>query len=291
MYTNKIITDICDYIEDNLKEPLSLDLISAKAGFSPYYFSRLFTLYEGMTVMEYVRRRRLTRAADDISMGKRIIDVSLEYGFESNNGFTKAFKKVYGYPPHEYKKRCAEHRPPKPNPLVMREISDFGGMPSIRYEERPAFYIAGSVIRTSRELSSIAQMPALWNNHRLDEIENRIYASVMPKEHGEYYISFPVEGGLFRLVTCVKADDTETLDGELYVDCVPAASYAVFSPPLSGTQSDFADAIIATWKYIFDEWLPQSGHTLDPSCLDFEFYDERCHGKGPYTMDIFVPIK
>ena len=290
MNSREIVVACADYIEEHLQEPLTVEELAAKAGFSVYYFCKMFSLYMGMPVMEYIRRRRLAFAASDICDGKRIIDVAMDYGFESHNGFAKAFKKVYGYSPDEYRRRVGSHRPPAPNPLRGVRVGDRFA-PECRIEERSGFYIAGMVLRTSPELSSVAQQPALWKNFQLKEQENRIYAMAMPEEHGEYYISFPVDTDLFRLVAGVRVSDPEGLEDGLYVDWVPPALCGIFSPPpVFGDQTEFADAVVETWKYIYDIWLPQSGYSLDPQGLDYEFYDERCHRDGPYSMDICVPL-
>ena len=286
MNTGEIIQDSAEYIDAHLKDPLSVDTLAAAAGFSPYYYCRLFSLYMGMPVMEYVRRRRLTYAASEICQGKRILDVAMDYGFESHNGFSKAFRKVYGYSPDEYRRRVSPHRPIAPNPLSTRNMV-FSAQPNVRIEKREGFYVAGMVIRTASDLTSIAQQPAVWKDSWLAEQENRIYAMARPKEHGEYYISFPVETGLFRLVTCVKIDDPETVDAGLYVDWVPPGLYGVFTTP--PTEGDFAQSVADTWRYIFEVWLPKSGYVLNASGLDYEFYDERCHG-APYSMDICIPL-
>ena len=282
----QIIQTSADYIDTHLKDPLSVDALADMAGFSPYYFCRLFSLYMEMPVMEYVRRRRLTKAATEICAGRRILDVAMDYGFESHNGFSKAFRKVYGYSPDEYRRRVSPHRPIAPNPLAEQKM-EYSIQPAVRIEERKGFYIAGMVIRTSPEISSIAQQPAIWQNIWLPEKENKIYATARPKAHGEYYISFPVQADLFRLVTCVKIDDPEEQGAGLYVDWVPPGLYGIFtSPP---TERDFAETVINTWRYIFERWLPESGYELAPKGLDYEFYDERCHG-APYSMDICIPL-
>ena len=286
MDSREIITASAAYIEAHLKDPLSVEQLAAIAGFSPYYYCRLFSLYMEMPVMEYVRRRRLAYAAADLCEGGRILDIAMDYGFESHNGFSKAFRKVYGYSPDEYRRRAAPHRPIAPNPLSgqKREVTF---QPQVRIEQREGFYIAGMVVRTSAEISSIAQQPALWKKVWLLEQENKIYAMARPRQHGEYYISFPVETGLFRLVTCVRVEDPETVDDGLYVDWVPPGLYGIFSPP--PTEGDLAQAVVDTWRYIFETWLPDSGYALAPQGLDYEFYDERCHG-APYSMDICIPL-
>ena len=94
MDSREIIKASAAYIDAHLKEPLCVELLASMAGFSPYYYCRLFSLYLEMPVMEYVRRRRLAYAAGEICGGKRILDVAMDYGFESHNGFTKAFRKI-----------------------------------------------------------------------------------------------------------------------------------------------------------------------------------------------------
>lgn len=287
MDTQKSIERITEYIHAHLKEPLSLELLADMAGFSPYYFSRLFTLYTGVSAMEYVRRRRLACAAEDLCNGSRVLDVAMDYGFESHNGFAKAFRKVYGFSPNEYRSRVSPHRPIAPNPLaglpgVLTEE------PEVRIEKREGFFVAGMVVQTSSMVSSIAQQPALWDRVWLAEQENKIYAMARPAEHGEYYISFPVTNDLYRLVTCVKIDDPENVDSSLYVDWVPEGEYAIFATP--PTDEAFAQRIAETWRYIFETWLPESGYELAEQGIDYEFYDERCHGK-PYSMDICIPVK
>lgn len=285
MDSQKIINDVVAYINSHLKEPLSLESIAAYAAFSPYYFSRLFALYMEMPVMEYVRRRRLACAADDLCTGKRVLDVAMDYGFESHTGFAKAFRKIYGFSPNEYRTRISPHRPIAPNPLV--SAAPMPQQPKVRIEERNGFYVAGMVVMTGAAVSSIAQQPALWDRVWLAEQENKIYAMAKPQEHGEYYISFPVKPDLYRLVTCVKINDPESVDDGLYVDWVPGGTYAIFSTP--PCDENFPETIVKTWRYIFETWLPDSGYALAENGLDYEFYDERCHGT-PYSMDICIPV-
>ena len=53
---------------------------------------------------------------------------------------------------------------------------------------------------------------------------------------------------------------------------------------------DFAQRVMDTWRYIFEVWLPDSPYAWNPVGLDYEFYDERCHGE-PYSMEICIPLK
>ena len=90
---------ILDYIEEHLEEKLTNAQLADIAGYSEYHFLQLFKAHTGETVMEYLCRRRLFRAMDEIVAGGRIIDVAFRYGFESHSAFSRAFKREFGCSP------------------------------------------------------------------------------------------------------------------------------------------------------------------------------------------------
>ena len=91
---------ICiQYIEKNIKEELTIECIAKEIGYSVYHFSRIFKEEMGISLMEYVKDRKLLRAAKDIMFGKRILDTAIECGYQTHSGFTKAFRKKYGFSP------------------------------------------------------------------------------------------------------------------------------------------------------------------------------------------------
>ncbi len=87
------------YIEENINESIMANDIAKNAGYSLYYFSRMFKKQMGLSIMEYVKERRLIKASEEIENGKKIIDVALDYGYQSHSGFTKAFKNKFGFSP------------------------------------------------------------------------------------------------------------------------------------------------------------------------------------------------
>lgn len=87
------------YIEDNISELITAEDIAKDAGYSLYYFSRIFKKQMGLSIMEYVKERRLIKASEEICNGKKIIDVALDYGYQSHSSFTKAFTKKFGFSP------------------------------------------------------------------------------------------------------------------------------------------------------------------------------------------------
>lgn len=96
------------YIEDHLIDRLTTDEIAKEMGYSTYHFSRIFKEKMGVSLMEYVKDRRLLRATEDIVLGEKILDVAIKYGYETNNGFTKAFRKKYGFSPAVIKAFCVK---------------------------------------------------------------------------------------------------------------------------------------------------------------------------------------
>ena len=94
-----------DYIEKNLTRDISYYDIAREAGISVPHFYRLFKRLTGDTVGAYILRRRISLAANDLAdSNKSIVSIALEYGFESHDVFTRAFKRVYGMSPSKYRK-------------------------------------------------------------------------------------------------------------------------------------------------------------------------------------------
>lgn len=88
-----------EYIEKNINEVIRAEDVAGNAGYSLYYFSRMFKKQMGLSIMEYVKERRLIKASEEISNGKKIIDVAFDYGYQSHSGFTKAFKNKFHFSP------------------------------------------------------------------------------------------------------------------------------------------------------------------------------------------------
>ena len=94
-----------DYIEEQLTGPIRLEQAASEACFSTSHFYRIFHALVGHSVKEYIRKRRLSEAAARlISHEGRIIDLSFDYQFESQEAFTRAFKKLFGMTPGEYRR-------------------------------------------------------------------------------------------------------------------------------------------------------------------------------------------
>lgn len=100
-----IIQKTINWIESNLHEQITAEIIEEISGFSKYHFHRVFQTSVGLSVSEYIRIRRLANAASALmNTDERILDIALYYHFESQESFTRAFKKLYGFPPGQYRK-------------------------------------------------------------------------------------------------------------------------------------------------------------------------------------------
>ena len=92
------------YIEAHLREEMTLETLAKVAGYAPEHACRLFSRYVGVSPIDYVRARRLSRAALELRDGrKRVLDVALEYAFGSHEGFTRAFSSEFGMSPNRYR--------------------------------------------------------------------------------------------------------------------------------------------------------------------------------------------
>jgi AraC family transcriptional regulator len=100
---NNIIQKALDIIDISINEPITPQKLAKECGYSSVHFSRLFSEATGITLMAYITRRKLQFALYDVSCSEKIIDVAVKYGFETHAGFTKAFKKCFGYPPSIYR--------------------------------------------------------------------------------------------------------------------------------------------------------------------------------------------
>lgn len=103
--STKTIENMVNWVEGNLVYNPTLEQMSDYVGYSSFYCSSKFHEIVGISFKEYVLRRKLTMAAIELKETKfRIIDIAVKYGFSSNEAFSRAFLKFYGYSPSQYRK-------------------------------------------------------------------------------------------------------------------------------------------------------------------------------------------
>lgn len=118
MNYSKSIQKVISYIDANLNNKLSLEELADVAGFSKYHFLRIFKQETGSRPSEHIQNRRMTQAAKLLLFTQlNILDIGLMYQFESQEAFTRTFKKEYGLPPGRYRKAIG-------NLIHIKEVTD-----------------------------------------------------------------------------------------------------------------------------------------------------------------------
>jgi AraC family transcriptional regulator len=283
-----------DYIDENITKKISVEELANISGFSTYHYYRVFYSYVGMPVIEYVTRRKLQYSVFHLSSGERVLDIALNYGFETHSGFTKAFKKAFGYSPNYYRIHAPEGFPQKVNLANIKENKVGGVVMEPKIINKDALKIVGYKFDTTlRNNAHSRDIPAFWEKCDIEGKEAKLYDTQNPPRHGEYgiCINTNIETDEFSYVLGVEVAAFDNALEEMYKLEVPAATYAVFTTPAVADE-DFVESIKGTWKYILEEWFPNSGYEIDGTKLDFEFYDEHCHPweYEKLSMNIFIPI-
>lgn len=108
-----VIKEILAYIDDHICEKLSLAELAEIAGYSPFYFSKLFSEIMGMSITGYIRIRKLQYALGSLLEGRKVLDVSLMYAFDSHEGFTRSFARLFGSTPSKVRKYLTSYQVPE----------------------------------------------------------------------------------------------------------------------------------------------------------------------------------
>lgn len=287
------IQKVLEYVDNHLQEELTMEILAQQIGFSAYHFCRMFRGETGYSVMEYVRRRRLAFAAAELNTSKKIIDVAVEYGFETHSGFSKAFKRFYACSPEAYRRHAVCKKPELPSVHTVKKYLTGGVIMEPKVETKPSIRLAGFAIKTTAEgKQNIKDIPAFWTAYMTDGRMMRLHKEDFVQMHVEYGVCLAAEegSGTFDYMIGVEVEEKDQIPPEYHVAVLPPATYAVFSSPPASAEN-FAGSIQGTWQYIFNEWLPHSGYEYLEGGADLERYDERCMSENGKVCDIYVPVK
>lgn len=109
------ISNVITYIEEHLNEDIDLETIAEALFYSKYHLHRMFTSTTGLTIHDYMQRRRLSEAAKLLIFSERsILEIALIAGYESQQAFTSIFKEMYKQTPYQYRKHGTYY------PLLLR---------------------------------------------------------------------------------------------------------------------------------------------------------------------------
>ena len=301
MKENSIIQHVLDIIDNSIEERITLQVLAEESSYSTFHLNRLFSRMTGITLMAYVTRRKLQYALYDLSCGDKIIDVALKYGFETHAGFTKAFKKCFGYSPSIYRIHAIVGRPTRMEITELKSVISGGKIMYPEIMEMQPFTVVGFTSRHSMlDVRFTHDIPLYWDTINMDYAEplTRLHNVFSRSRHCEYAVCFDIDLSTseFTYLLGVGVDNPEDLSNvepDMYKMKIPGGLYAKFTTPLV-EESKHIQAVRDTWKTAFDNWLPSSEYEFGETRYDFEAYDERDHAwenNGMAQMDIYIPIQ
>ncbi|MGV8949036.1 MAG: AraC family transcriptional regulator [Candidatus Paracaedibacter sp.] len=257
------INKVIDFIGRHLDDELTLDQLSSISCFSKYHFHRLFTAYTGLSLQQYIRWLRLKRAAHQLMIYKdsTIIEIALNAGFETHESFTRAFKKICGLNP-----------------------SDFRFKKNWQVWEKPPYCLR----KTGEEIMNVtikninarrlAVLEHRGDPKKLSESVNKLInwakaqpMNLMPEPGEAFGFAYndpkitPAED--FRFDLAITVPKGLPLKGEVVEKQLPAGRYAVAVH--KGSRDNIGDTIYALYR----DWLPNSKENLgDLPCI-FCYYN------------------
>lgn len=276
------IQRVIDYIEDHLEEPLDLNVLTNVAQIQAYPLQRTFSLLAMMTLPEYIRGRRLTLAAQQLTQtDEKIIDLALRFGYETPEAFTKAFKRQHGCSPTLM--RNERRRVHAYNRLSIQVT--LKGLDQMDYQliERPALQISGWRKHFPTQDGAQQQLiPLFWN----DVNHSGQGATLFKQNDGQ------IDGviGVCSNFTEASMDywiattTTEVLPGQETMT-IPASLWATF--PVVGPMPH---AIQEMWQRIYQEWLPSHGYDPLPHA-ELEVYSAGDPSAADYQSAIWIPVR
>jgi len=261
-------------IEDNLdNQDLNISFLSNKVYVSPYYLQRIFYSLIGKTIGSYIRERRLTEAGTDIKKGEKVSCVANKYGYESQESFTRAFKKFHGVNPGVAKKGIIISCLPAIN---MKNIKKGEINMDIKIEKENAFNII-IITKQFNEETSFENVPKFWN-----EYYEKGYQNVVPPMLGICINN--TEGLEFEYgIGSLKDYCNEVPEGFKQID-IPEHLWGKFY-----TKGKMPKAIQDLWKEVIG-WVENSEYEIAAN-YDFECYSEGDSDSDDYVSGIWVPLK
>ncbi len=290
------------YIEQHLFMDLSLETCAGAAGYSLYHYCRVFNAAAGMTVKEYIRRRRVSEAAKMINeTSLSLKEIAYRCGFNSHENFIRVFRSVFGITPKEYRSTRYSLLLLKPalHPAENCREIDFTGFKEPDIVTLPAFRVAGKRNPTTFENDQHFQdVPVFWNRfyaertyERSDFDQNQVRIdygiSILENFNPDLYDDNNRRKGLdFEYLTGTKITDHSRPDKDMDVFTVPGGQYAVFHHR-PADDYHLIQNLIDTWRYIDYCWIPQSSYEHAGSCEFNEYYPALDRLK----KSIYIPIK
>ncbi len=277
-----------DYIEENLADEIFYDEAARIAMCSEYHFKRMFSFLAGITLSEYIRRRRLTLAAQElISSDIKIIDLAMKFGYNSPDAFTRAFYTLHGVTPSEAR---ANNHKLKAYPRMTFQLTIKGVVEmNYRIVEKDAFRIVGIMKKVPIVFNGVnPHIAAMWQELNEEKIRMlKELSDIEPAGIISASTNFPEarmeeRGGLDHYIGVATTKKCPDIFAELKI---PAGTWAVFE-----AVGKFPDTLQNVWGRIYSEWLPSSNYEVieGPEILCNEHKDTAALD---YRSEIWIPVK
>lgn len=298
MHAWEAIQKTVDHIEENLPEKMTPADLAQVAALSPFYFQRLFARLVGRTVSDYIKMRRLAGAAQELKEADgRIVDIALQYGFNSHEDLTRAFKEAYGMTPKEYRQNPVQlNHMLKPELLLQYTLVD----------ENVPLVVDGMVLEITRKNQETAryfrglsgqvpiggQIPVgqatgvdvpgqIWDRFHAQKAS---IPGLLPggNELGVSLMGEPGDGS-FVYFTGAAAEAEELCPPETVEWELPAGEYVVCRFEAETAHELQSVALDKAMGYLFGTWLRVHRLVSEPFCA--ELYDAK--GEEP-CMELWV---
>lgn len=253
-----------DYIEANLDKDLSYEEAARIACCSPYYFQRIFSYISGVSLSEYIRRRKMTQAAFELQRTEsKVIDIALKYGYSSPTSFNRAFQNVHGITPMSAKNiGCTLCAYP---PLKFSIKITGGNEMSYHIEKKDNIRIVGIRTPLAEDLDENMRIVPLFWQQALDKNQIIEIAKLSNGEpQGIMGVSVYTNPQDIYYYIAV-ASEAPTLNG-LVEFTIPEAMWVVFE-----NDGLFKEDVQSVFHRFLTEFLPFSGYEY-AGLPDIEIY-------------------
>ena len=261
-----------DYIEDNLDKDINFEKVSKEVGMSSFYFHRIFTAIIGISPTAYIRNRRLTVSAQEISKNnENILDIALKYGFESHEAFSRAFKNFHGVVPkmakidgNEFKNfsRANLEFEVNTNNVLNYRIETRDTIKVLAFFRQFNIENKDEIPKYWKELKESGNLEKISNNYKKDLLG----ICIGTQSDFEYKYGIGIE----------QTEDVET-NIEIEKIEIPKSTWVVFK-----CEEQDEKNINKLWSRIYKEFFITSSYKQSMD-IDFELYDDR-------NTEIWIPI-
>lgn len=260
-----------DYIEAHLTEELEVHQVAARAYLSAYHFQRVFSAMCGLPLGEYIRRRRLTLAAQELTRGGKVIDAAVKYSYDSPDSFARAFRRFHGVLPSQAMQPGVVLHSFAPMKIDLN--MEGGSMLEYKIIEKAAFTVVGWKKQFSNE-TSYQEIPEWWKTMQGKQ------SSIM----GQFGVCIDTDGRLFDYLIADLYSPWNAVPEGCVTHSFPAGTWAVFPCTLGTLQS--------TNTKMWRDWLPSCTEYRLNGKYNLEFYYELNEADPPSSkVELWLPIE